>query len=109
MSAKGRRPNRKFRKRWARGGADPGPPETVLPEEVLLEGEERLGADPVFDLELDYEGYRTIEGYDNDLLSGDVDAFADHGKPLQFKGRMEKPESEEEDAWDRQEGRKPIV
>ena len=80
--------------------------ESTLHEESSLKGEEKLAVNPPFHSELEYEGYREIEDYDNDALSGDVEECRDYGKPLHFKGREMKENSEEEDYWDKQENRK---
>jgi hypothetical protein len=82
--------------------SDLDPLEISLSEEVSLAGEEKLAANPPFHSELEYEGYRNIESYDNDALSGNVEECRDFGKPLRFADR-EINEGPEEDSWDKQE------
>jgi hypothetical protein len=72
--------------------------------EELEDIEQSLDAkDPNFSAELTYDGYKTIEAYDNDEFRSDVGEEGDDAKELNFSDRVEDESITEEKINDKQD------
>jgi hypothetical protein len=77
-------------------------------KDITVDGQPLNMRDADFDTELEYEGYRDIEEYDNDEFSANVDDRADDGGELNFD-RKDRPavagSTAEENMVDKQDHR----
>ncbi len=80
--------------------------EEVDKEEMANFGDSLDTNDPNFKSELSYDGYRSIEEYDNDVYSGDVERKEDSKSDLKIEDREDDPNMGEENLIDPQENRK---
>ena len=80
--------------------------ESTLPDEVTIDGRPLATRDAAFQTELDYDGYKDIEEYDNDEYSANMDDQGDDGKELNFSDRPVDENIVEESVVDKQDHRK---
>ena len=74
--------------------------------EELEDLEQSLSAkDPNFKAELDYNGYRSIEGYDNDEMRANMDDEEDDLGELHISDRMQDESNTEENITDKQDNK----
>ena len=76
--------------------------------ELLLRLPRDPREDPKFQAELDYEGYRTIEEYDNDAYNLDLDRGDDAEEELELEDRKGDEALSEESPIDVQENRESL-
>ena len=79
------------------------PSSSTLAEELTVDGQPLITRDSNFDTELEYEGYRSIEQYDDDEFNANIDGTPDDGKELNFEDRPRENSITEELPTDRQE------
>ena len=83
---------------------DPEELEATDEKDMADDGDSLDASDPNFQSELAYDGYRSIEEYDNDAFSGrDVERDDDADEDLIIEDREEDPGLGEEDPKDPQE------
>jgi hypothetical protein len=82
--------------------------EMIDPKDITVDGQPLSTRDADFDTELEYEGYKDIEEYDNDEFNANIDDKADDGAELNFEDR---PPSQnalvEENIVDKQDNHRP--
>ena len=76
-------------------------------EKQLAEsGDTPESSDPNFQSELTYDGYQSIEEYDNDVYSSDIEKINSSKSGIAIRDREDDPGMGEEDLLDPQENRK---
>lgn len=75
-------------------------------EQLAETGETLETSDPNFQSELTYDGYQSIEEYDNDVYSSDVEKHNHSKSGITIRDREDDPGMGEEDLLDPQENRK---
>jgi hypothetical protein len=75
--------------------------------EELQDLEQSVSArDPNFQSELEYEGYKSIQAYDNDEFRSNMDNEEDNLEELNFEDRVEDESITEENIVDKQDNRR---
>jgi len=78
--------------------------EEDLSIEELEDLEQNLSTrDPNFQSELEYDGYKTIQSYDNDEYRANMDTEEDNLEELRFSDRVEDSSITEENVVDKQD------